>query len=120
MRVFVSGPYSAPDPERVLLNVQKAIDAGNRLIDAGLWPHVPHLMHYMHERQARPYEAWLALDMAWLAKCDAVLRLPGDSPGADREVARARELGLPVYASEERLVMAARWCAGQSIGEGPL
>jgi hypothetical protein len=32
-----------------------------------------------------------------LERCDAVLRIPGASRGADLDVARAVELGLPVY-----------------------
>jgi hypothetical protein len=32
-----------------------------------------------------------------LQHCDAVLRLPGDSSGADTDVAIARERGIPVY-----------------------
>lgn len=32
-----------------------------------------------------------------LARCDAVLRLPGDSAGADQDVALALRRGLPVY-----------------------
>ena len=32
-----------------------------------------------------------------IERCDAVLRLPGDSKGADEDVRRARELGLPVF-----------------------
>ena len=32
-----------------------------------------------------------------LQHCDAVLRLPGDSTGADQDVAIAVERGLPVY-----------------------
>jgi hypothetical protein len=32
-----------------------------------------------------------------LAHCDAVLRLPGASTGADQDVAIARERGLPVW-----------------------
>jgi hypothetical protein len=32
-----------------------------------------------------------------LQHCDAVLRLPGESTGADQDVAIARERGLPVY-----------------------
>ena len=32
-----------------------------------------------------------------LARCDAVLRIPGASRGADQDVARAQALGLPVY-----------------------
>jgi hypothetical protein len=32
-----------------------------------------------------------------LRHCDAVLRRPGQSAGADQDVATAHELGLPVY-----------------------
>jgi hypothetical protein len=32
-----------------------------------------------------------------LARCDAVLRTDGESRGADMDVARARQLGIPVY-----------------------
>jgi len=32
-----------------------------------------------------------------LQHCDAVLRLPGESTGADQDVAIARERGIPVY-----------------------
>jgi hypothetical protein len=32
-----------------------------------------------------------------LEHCDAVLRLPGESSGADQDVAIAQERGLPVY-----------------------
>ena len=35
--------------------------------------------------------------------CDAVLRIPGESRGADMDVARARELGLPVVSSVDEL-----------------
>jgi len=38
-----------------------------------------------------------------LGRCDAVLRIPGDSRGADMDVARARELGLPVYFDVDEL-----------------
>ena len=34
-----------------------------------------------------------------LEKCDAVLRIPGDSRGADIEMAKARELGKIVFES---------------------
>jgi hypothetical protein len=32
-----------------------------------------------------------------LERCDAVFRLPGASSGADKDVARAKELGLTIY-----------------------
>jgi hypothetical protein len=41
--------------------------------------------------------------MHWLELCDAVYRIEGASPGADREVRRAVEVGMPVYYSLEEL-----------------
>jgi hypothetical protein len=38
-----------------------------------------------------------ATAVSGLQHCDAVLRLPGESTGADQDVAIARQLGLPVY-----------------------
>jgi hypothetical protein len=38
-----------------------------------------------------------------LAHCDAVLRVPGESNGADQDVAIARQRGLPVYHSLEEI-----------------
>jgi hypothetical protein len=52
------------------------------------------------------HEDWMAVDLAWVAVADAVLRLPGDSAGADQEVAEAERLGLPVFHS---VADAIRW-----------
>jgi hypothetical protein len=38
-----------------------------------------------------------------LSMCDAVLRIPGDSRGADAECALAREMGMRIYTSVEDL-----------------
>ena len=38
-----------------------------------------------------------------IARCDAILRIPGESRGADLDVARARELGLPVFSAASEL-----------------
>jgi hypothetical protein len=38
-----------------------------------------------------------------LAHCDAVLRLPGKSTGADQDVAIARQRGIPVYERIEEI-----------------
>jgi len=47
----------------------------------------------------RPYEFWLELDNQFIPCCEAVLRLPGESNGADKEVALAKKLGIPVFES---------------------
>lgn len=94
IRVYVAGPYTKGD---VAVNVREAILAGGRIYDAGMVPFVPHLTHFWHTVAPRPYEDWLRLDMEWLRVCDALLRLPGDSSGADKEVAEAVRLGLPCF-----------------------
>lgn len=93
LRVYVAGPYTAPDPEA---NVRAAIEAAHQLRDAGAAPFVPHLCHFWHAQQPRGYEDWMAYDLAWLKTCHLLVRLPGDSPGADREVAWCHANGVRV------------------------
>lgn len=97
--VYVAGPYTTPEP--VGMNVKRAVEVGSRMLDAGLAPIVPHLSHYWHLADPHPYEAWLALDFEIIRRCDHVYRMPGVSPGADREVAFARdECDIPVWLPE--------------------
>lgn len=70
---------------------------GDHLATLGFSPYIPHLSHFWHMIRPRPYEFWVAHDMTFLECCNALLRLPGDSPGGDREVARANELNIPVF-----------------------
>jgi len=94
LRVYIASPYSKPDP---CINTREAIDAANHLLGGGLIPFVPHLAHFWHTVTPKPYEEWLAYDDAWIDVCDAMLRLPGESSGADRETAKAKALGIPVF-----------------------
>lgn len=94
--VYVSGPYSKGD---MALHVRNAIQAGDELLQHGYVPYVPHLSHFQHMIFPHDYELWLEIDFAWVKKCDALIRLPGESSGADREVELARSLGIPVYFS---------------------
>lgn len=103
-RIYVAGPYTKGDP---CVNTHAAIAAGNRLMDAGFAPFVPHLSHFWHTVTPRPYEDWMSLDMRWVEVADAVLRLPGESSGADREVQHAESLGIPVFHSIDELLASA-------------
>ena len=100
LRVYVAGPYTAPDPA---VNVRVAMEAAHRLMDMGHAPYCPHLSHYLHIHRPRPYEEWMELDLAWVERCDCLLRLPGYSPGADREVENAEKIGIPVFESVEQI-----------------
>jgi hypothetical protein len=102
-RVYVSGPYTRPNPSH---NVRRAVDAADRLWAAGLVPFVPHLSQLWDTLTPRPWADWIAYDLHWVAACDALVRLPGDSAGADLEAEEARRLGIPVYGSVEAAVAA--------------
>ena len=95
MRVYIAGPYTKGD---VAVNVRNAIEAANQLMDHGHFPFIPHLNHFVHLLFPRPYEDWLALDNVFLPYCQALVRLPGESLGADKEVMLAKSLNIPVYA----------------------
>jgi hypothetical protein len=47
------------------------------------------------------WREWLDVDLAWVEVADAVLRLSGESAGADEEVALAKSKGIPVFYSVE-------------------
>ena len=100
--VYVAGPYSGGD---TVVNIQAAVSAANLLWEAGLFPYIPHLTHLWHLITPKPYPEWLALDLQPLKKCDAVLRLPGESSGADKECKFAKALGIPVYTNMTALVI---------------
>lgn len=92
--VYVAGPYTKGD---VAVNVRNALDAANLLVYAGFYPFVPHLTHFWHMVHPRPYEFWLEYDNEFLKVCDCVLRLKGDSNGADEETTLAHQLGIRIF-----------------------
>jgi hypothetical protein len=93
-RVYVAGPMSHGDEA---VNIRTAVLAGVEIIKAGHAPFIPHLFHFAHFLEPQPYPVWIAMDLAWVEACDYLLRLNGHSPGADGEVAYARELGKTIF-----------------------
>ena len=89
-RIYVAGPIGE-DPAVWDARQAQALDVAQMLRDARFAPFVPHLYLAWHRRY--PRKDWLDLDLAWLAACDGVLRLPGPSDGADEEVRTAFALG---------------------------
>ena len=99
-RIYVAGPYTNGD---VAVNVRTAYQAANQLAELGFAPFVPHATHFWHMLFPRPYNFWLELDNQFLPCCAAVLRLPGQSKGADAEVKLAESLGIPVFNDIDKL-----------------
>lgn len=95
MRIYVAGPLTGSGD--LTQNVRRACFVGSAILDAGHVPFVPHTNVMWHGHYPRPEEEWLQWDFQWLDACDALVRLPGASPGSDREVKRAHANGQPVY-----------------------
>ena len=98
--VYISSPYSSGDP---VANVKHAIYIAEEVWTMGFCPYVPHLNHFWHSILPHSWEDWLILDLSWLEKCDILLRVDGESKGADLEVKEAQRLGIKVVYSIEEL-----------------
>ncbi len=106
--IYVAGPYTRPDPVE---NTHKALRFASALIDDGydLHPFVPHLTLLWHMVTPRPLEFWYAHDMHTLAVCAAVVRLPGESTGADAEMVAARKFGVEIREFADMPLAARMW-----------
>ncbi len=108
MLILIAGPYRSgtnDDPQRMKENLRKLEKVALPLFRAGHTPMIGEWVALPLLREAgstKPGdEAYqeIAYPVAnrLLLKCDAVLRLPGESTGADNDVRLAKELGLKVY-----------------------
>ena len=92
--LYVAGPYTNPDP---IVNTHRAARFATAVYELGEWvPLVPHLSLLWHMVTPRDVDHWYQLDLDQLEHCNAIVRLPGASTGADRELAKAVCWGLHV------------------------
>jgi hypothetical protein len=113
MLILIAGPYrsgTGDDPALMAANL--------RTLEAAAWPlfqkgHVPMIGEWvalpvLSSAGSGVFEP-LATEVMYptaerlLWHCDAVLRLPGASRGADQDVALARERGLRVFSSIDEI-----------------
>jgi len=95
---YVAGPYRAATPLGVTVNVNRARQVGVLVAERGWHPIVPHNLSTGLEHVGDD-DFWLALTLNVMEKCDVVVVAPNwqASDGTRAEIARAEELGLPVY-----------------------
>ncbi len=93
-KIYIAGPYTIGE---VAQNVKNSMDTANELIVLGYAPVCPHLTHFLHMNNWQPYDKWLEIDAEYVKVSDAVLRIPGESKGADKEVELAESLDIPVF-----------------------
>lgn len=88
MRIYIAGPISADTHDKMAWNVFKAIYIAKDIIKKGHFPFIPHLFWILG--LDRSWQWWIDFDDVWLRQCDALFYM-GPSPGADIELARAKE-----------------------------
>ena len=108
--ILIAGPYrsgTGDDPERMADNLARLEEAAWPVFRAG---HIPMIGEWVALPVLRGAGATGPTDplaeqvmyptaQRLLEHCDAVLRLPGASTGADQDVEIARRRGLPVWTS---------------------
>jgi hypothetical protein len=97
--VYVAGPFS----DNPMHRANETIKIADQIVAAGHVPFVPHLYLLWDVASPHSYEYWMELCLAWVGRCDVLLRLHGASKGADREALHARNLAKPVVYSIEEL-----------------
>lgn len=115
-RVYVAGAFRAwPDPQNQWVqhqNIERANAVNLDVWQAGAAGFCPH-KNTEHFEGALPGETFLRGDLVWLAVADAMVVVPGweQSLGTIAEIRFARERGIPVFFSGERL---REWLGEQS------
>ena len=108
MMILIAGPYrggTGDDPRLMARNLERLEAVALPLFRAG---HIPIIGEWFalpllklagskSPGDAVYQEISYPIAHRLLERCDAVLRMPGESKGADEDVRRARERGLPVY-----------------------
>jgi hypothetical protein len=110
LMILIAGPYrsgTGDDPTLMAQNLRSLESVALPLYRAGHIPLIGEWLALPLLREAgstRPGDAiyneiLYPIANRLITRCDAVLRLPGNSQGADEDVRLARERGLPVFAS---------------------
>ncbi len=108
MMILIAGPYrsgTGDDPAKMAENLQRLEQASWPIFKAG---HIPMIGEWValpiwHTAGGKNVGDDLYNEILHptagrlIERCDAVLRLSGESTGADNDVRLARERGIPVY-----------------------
>ena len=108
MMILIAGPYRSgtnDDPERMAANLRDlekyalAVWQAGHVPMIGEWVALPLMGVAGSKRVGDEVYEEIAYPVAGrlIERCDAVLRVPGASKGADEDVRMAKERGLPVF-----------------------
>ena len=100
--VYIASPYTHGD---VAVNVKNQMDTFIKLRENGFVPIAPLMCHFIHISHPRDYDFWFDTAVDWLLKCDFLVRLKGESAGADKEELIAKENDIKIYYGIDELLL---------------
>ncbi len=109
--ILIAGPYrsgTGGDPQLIAQNLARLEEVSGPIFRLGHvpmigeWAALP-ILRTLDAVDAGEGDVMYETAHRLLQHCDAVLRLPGESAGADKDVEIAKERGLPVYRSLEEI-----------------
>ena len=110
LRVYVAGAYTADNPIKLFGNMRRGMKLAMKVFQKGMAPFTPwfdyHFFLLGDEKFPKVHDFY-AYSIAWLEASDAVLVVPENvegSKGTKKEIARAEELGIPVFWSMKELL----------------
>ena len=109
LRVYVAGPYSGDDHQKVVQNTIRATCEGCCVMEHGHLAYVPHCATFPIDNAliengiSIDYETWISHCFSIIARWADVVYKFASSPGADREEEYAKSLGIPVIYSIDEL-----------------
>ena len=96
--IYIASAYTQGDSA---INVKRQIDAFDSILVQGHTPIAPTLSHFVHMVHPHSYETWMQWCLKLVERCDVVVRVRSESPGADREVEYAKLFDIPVLYVDE-------------------
>lgn len=114
-RIYVAGAYSGPDVISVLGNMRRGLQLSAEAMRLGFAVYSPWCDCLLHFQNEIPIDTCYRVSLPWLEVSDAVLLVEQgaeQSHGTQAELARAKELGIPVFTNTGDLC---EWAHGTGI-----
>lgn len=106
IRVYVAGAYSADNVIGILGNMRRGLQLSYYVLKAGFAPFAPWLDYLFAFLGPVSLQEYYEYSMAWLEGSQAILTVKENlstSAGAQKELERAKELGIPIFYSIHEL-----------------
>ena len=93
-QIYIAGPVTTGDRVE---NIRAACVAADTIVELGGEPVVPHDTLIREMVTPHNYDYWMDRCLFMVSRCDGLLRLDGNSYGADLEVDDSYANGIPVF-----------------------